>query len=79
MTASLILVVPSVVLGTGLFLMLRDHIDVFSSPFWLVLAVNTLMALPYVVKTLSQPAFQLSQQYQNLCNSLGIKGSIACI
>lgn len=74
MTASLILVVPSVVLGTGLFLMLRDHIDVFSSPFWLVLAVNTLMALPYVVKTLSQPAFQLSQQYQNLCNSLGIKG-----
>lgn len=74
MTASLILVVPSVVLSTGLFLMLREHLDVFSSPFGLVLAVNTLMALPYVVKTLSAPAFQLSQQYQNLCNSLGVKG-----
>ncbi|EOD81008.1 Thiamin ABC transporter, transmembrane component [Grimontia indica] len=74
MTASLILVVPSVVLSTGLFLMLREHIDVFSSPYWLVLAVNTLMALPYVVKTLSTPAFQLSQQYQNLCSSLGVKG-----
>lgn len=74
MAASLILVVPSVVLGTGLFLILRDYIDVFSSPYWLVLTVNTLLALPYVVKTLSHPAYQLSQQYQNLCNSLGING-----
>ncbi|MEZ8141409.1 thiamine/thiamine pyrophosphate ABC transporter permease [Enterovibrio sp. FF113] len=74
MTASLILVVPSVVLGTGLFLMLREHMDVFSSPYWLILAVNTLMALPYVVKILSQPAYQLSQQYHGLCNCLGIKG-----
>ncbi|USH02155.1 thiamine/thiamine pyrophosphate ABC transporter permease [Grimontia kaedaensis] len=74
MTASLILVVPSVVLSTGLFLMLREHIDVFNSPYWLVLAVNTLVALPYVVKTLSTPAFQLSQQYQSLCNTLGVKG-----
>ncbi|MGF1768231.1 thiamine/thiamine pyrophosphate ABC transporter permease [Enterovibrio makurazakiensis] len=74
MTASLILVVPSVVLGTGLFLMLREHMDVFSSPYLLILAVNTLMALPYVVKVLSQPAYQLAQQYHSLCNSLGIKG-----
>ncbi|SKA46651.1 thiamine/thiamine pyrophosphate ABC transporter permease [Enterovibrio nigricans] len=74
MTASLVLVVPSVVLGTGFFLMLREHIDVFSSPYWLVLTVNTLMALPYIVKVLSQPAYQLAQQYQGLCNSLGIKG-----
>lgn len=74
MAASLILVVPSVVLSTGLFLLLREYMDVFSSPFALVAAVNALLALPYVVKTLSQPAFQLSQQYHNLCNSLGIKG-----
>ncbi|MCC4799106.1 thiamine/thiamine pyrophosphate ABC transporter, permease protein [Enterovibrio norvegicus] len=74
MTASLVLVVPSVVLSTGLFLMLREHVDVFSSAYWLVLAVNTLMALPYVVKVLSQPAYQLAQQYHVLCSSLGIKG-----
>ncbi len=74
MSASLILVVPSVVLGTGLFLMLRHFMDVFSSPVWLVLTVNTFMALPFVIKTLSEPAYQLSQNYQNLCNSLGIKG-----
>lgn len=74
MSASLILVVPSVVLGTGLFLLLRNYMDVFSSPYWLVLTVNTLMALPYVVKTLSEPAYQISQQYQSLCSSLGIKG-----
>lgn len=74
MSASLILVVPSIVLATGLFLMLRNYIDLFGSPYSLVIIVNTLMALPYVVNILNQPAYQLLQQYQHLCDSLGIKG-----
>ncbi|WP_150137125.1 thiamine/thiamine pyrophosphate ABC transporter permease [Candidatus Enterovibrio altilux] len=72
--ASLVLVVPGSVLSTGLFLMLRSYIDVFNSAFWLILTVNTMMALPYVVKILSQPAYQLAQQYHGLCCSLGLKG-----
>ncbi|MFD2176435.1 thiamine/thiamine pyrophosphate ABC transporter permease [Veronia pacifica] len=74
MIATIILVVPSVVLSTGLFLLIRSVADVFSMAFWLVIIANALMALPYVVKVLSQPALQLSQQYNSLCSSLGIKG-----
>lgn len=32
------------------------------------------MALPYLIKILSQPLFQVAQQYTPLCASLGIKG-----
>ena len=71
---TIILVTPGLVLSTGLFLLLRSVTDVFSVAFWLVIAVNSLMALPYVIKTLAQPMFQLVQQYQYLTASLGIHG-----
>lgn len=72
--AHLILVVPSVVFATGLFLILRAHINVFRAPFLLIILVNGLMALPYVINVLSQPAYQVTHQYQKLCESLGITG-----
>jgi thiamine transport system permease protein len=71
---TIILITPSVVLSTGIFLLLRHYIDVFSSAFWVVIAVNALVALPYVVKTLSQPMWHIAQQYHRLCTSLGMKG-----
>lgn len=71
---TIILVTPGIVLSTGLFLLLRDHVDVFGIAFWIVILVNSLMALPYIIKTLSQPMLQTAQQYQFLCQSLGITG-----
>lgn len=71
---ALILVVPSIVLSTGLFLLFRAFSDVFSLALWLVITVNALMALPYMLKVLAQPAYQLAQEYTPLCNVLGIKG-----
>jgi thiamine transport system permease protein len=67
-------VTPGLVISTGLFLLLRNLTDVFSLAYWVVVAVNGLMALPYVVKTLSQPMLHLAQQYQFLCASLGMRG-----
>ncbi|HAS3629042.1 TPA: thiamine/thiamine pyrophosphate ABC transporter permease ThiP [Vibrio cholerae] len=72
--ATLILVTPGLVVSTGLFLLLRNITDVFSLAYWIVVAVNALMALPYVVKTLSQPMWHLAQQYELLCASLGMSG-----
>ncbi|ENM5768873.1 thiamine/thiamine pyrophosphate ABC transporter permease ThiP [Vibrio mimicus] len=72
--ATLILVTPGLVVSTGLFLLLRNITDVFSFAYWIVVAVNALMALPYVVKTLSQPMWHLAQQYELLCASLGMSG-----
>ncbi len=74
LVAHSILVVPSLVIATGLFLFFQKYTDVFASPFFLVVIVNSLMALPYVVNVLYEPAYQVTYQYQNLCNSLGIKG-----
>lgn len=71
---TIILITPSVVLSTGLFLLLRRYVDVFASAFWVVILVNALVALPYVVKTLSQPMAHVAQQYHQLCQSLGMKG-----
>ena len=71
---TIILVTPGLVISTGLFLLLRNITDVFSLAYVVVVAVNALMGLPYVVKTLSQPMLQIEQQYQRLAASLGLKG-----
>ncbi|HBV76617.1 MULTISPECIES: thiamine/thiamine pyrophosphate ABC transporter permease ThiP [Vibrio] len=71
---TIILVTPGIVVSTGLFLLLRNQVDVFSLAFWVVILVNSLMSLPYIIKTLSQPMLQTAQQYQFLCQSLGMKG-----
>lgn len=71
---TIILVTPGLVISTGLFLLLRQWVDVFSHAYWVVVLVNALMALPYVIKTLSQPLLHIEQQYQFLCASLGMRG-----
>ncbi|RTZ14294.1 thiamine/thiamine pyrophosphate ABC transporter permease ThiP [Vibrio aquaticus] len=71
---TIILVTPGLVISTGLFLLLRSFTDVFSLAFFVVVAVNALMGLPYVIKTLSQPMLHIEQQYQYVCASLGMKG-----
>jgi thiamine transport system permease protein len=71
---SLILVTPSLVISTGLFLLLRLFTDAFSYAYWVIVTVNAMMALPYVIKTLAQPMLHLSQRYQLLCLSLGMRG-----
>ncbi|MCG9727797.1 thiamine/thiamine pyrophosphate ABC transporter permease ThiP [Vibrio brasiliensis] len=71
---TIILVTPGLVISTGIFLLLRSFTDVFSLAFFVVVAVNALMGLPYVIKTLAQPMLHVEQQYQYLCASLGMKG-----
>ncbi|USD64973.1 thiamine/thiamine pyrophosphate ABC transporter permease ThiP [Vibrio sp. SCSIO 43136] len=74
LSSTIILVTPGLVVSTGLFLLLREHVDVSEIGHWVVIIVNALMALPYVIKTLSQPMLHLLQQYQYLAASLGIRG-----
>lgn len=71
---TIILVTPGIVISTGLFLLLRDYVDVFSVAIYLVIAVNSLMALPYVIKNLAQPLLHIAQQYHLLSTSLGLSG-----
>lgn len=71
---TIILVTPGLVTSTGLFLLIRSFADAFSYALMVVVLVNALMALPYVIKTLSQPMLHIAQQYRLLCPSLGMKG-----
>ncbi|ART80220.1 thiamine/thiamine pyrophosphate ABC transporter permease [Oceanisphaera avium] len=73
-SGSAILVLPAVVLSTGLFILLRDISDVFSLGPLLVLLVNALMALPYGLRTLQPPMESVSLNYYQLSESLGITG-----
>lgn len=69
---SIILVVPALVLGTGLFLMLRETVDVFRIAPILVVLVNALMALPYQLRILNQPIQDSFSAYDKLATSLGM-------
>lgn len=72
MLATIILVTPGLVISTGLFLLLREVAHFSSLAFYIVVAVNALMALPFVLKSLALPMLHNAQKYELLCASLGI-------
>ena len=71
---TIILVTPGLVISTGIFLLLRNFTDVFDLAIIIVIVVNALMALPYVIKTLSQPMLHVAKEYDKLSLSLGMSG-----
>lgn len=72
MLATIILVTPGLVISTGLFLLLRELSNFSSFALYIVIAVNALMALPFVLKSLALPMYYNAQKYELLCASLGI-------
>ncbi|MDP6166220.1 MAG: thiamine/thiamine pyrophosphate ABC transporter permease [Gammaproteobacteria bacterium] len=70
----LTLVMPALVLGTGLFLALRLWVDVFAINLYLVLLVNSILGLPFMLRVLTAPYLQLARQHDRLCTSLDISG-----
>lgn len=74
LTGNIILVLPPLVLGTGLFLLLRPLADVFSIALILVIMINSLMALPFVLRILEAPMMNSASAQDRLLRSLGIQG-----
>ena len=73
-SGSLVLIIPPLVLGTGLFLLLRPYADVLALGLVLVTLLNALMGLPFVLRVLAQPLLQVAQQHDVLCRSLNLHG-----
>lgn len=72
--ASLILVMPPIVLGAGWFILLRHFTDPFLMAPFMVVTVNAAMAMPFAVRLL-RPAWDTSAARHNrLCAQLGITG-----
>jgi thiamine transport system permease protein len=73
-SGTVILVTPPVLLGAGLFLALRDRIDVLDSAAALVVAVNAVAVLPFVLRVLGPEMRRTVAVHDRLCASLGIAG-----
>ena len=71
---SLVLIFPPFVLAAGLFVLLRSHLDVFGIGLYIVILVNSFMAIPFVIRILSEPMMRLAKEQDRLCLSLGIAG-----
>lgn len=71
---SLYLAVSAIVLGTGLFIMLRPIADVFALAPFLVLLGNILVSLPFAYRVLEGRVAALSASHDRLCAGLGIVG-----
>ena len=74
LSGSVIYVVPPLVIGTGLFILLSKHVNVFDWAIIIVILINGLMGLPFVIRTLGPAMRQHTQNYQRLCANLGIYG-----
>ncbi|GAB3480825.1 thiamine/thiamine pyrophosphate ABC transporter permease [Marinomonas epiphytica] len=72
--SNLILMVPGIVIATGLFLWLRELGYGLSSGYWVVVWVNAVMALPFVMRALMPVIYQQEKRFRTLYISLGITG-----
>jgi len=74
LAGSIVYVLPPLVIGTGIFVLLSPHVDVFTWVYPIVIAVNALMGLPFVIRSLGAALRQNHARYDHLCQSLGLQG-----
>ena len=74
LSGSLVIVVPPIVLGTGFFILLSPHVDIYSAGPPLVVVVNALMGVPFVLRVLGPLHRQMSARYEHVCENLGLRG-----
>lgn len=71
---SVIYVVPPLVIGTGIFVLFSDYVDIFEWVYPVVILVNAMMGLPFVIRTLGPSMRQNRMRYEYLCHSLALDG-----
>lgn len=71
---NVILMVPALVLATGLFLLFRALGYGFEAGYWIVVWVNAVMALPFVLRALTPDLYQQELRYRLLYQSLDLWG-----
>ena len=74
LAGSIVYVVPPLVIGSGLFVLLSPHFDVFAWVYPIVIAINALMGLPFVIRSLGPALRQNHARYHFLCQSLALQG-----
>ncbi len=72
--ASLIMVVPPIVIGAGWFILSRHFVDPFSLAPIMVVSVNAAMAIPFAFRILRPSWDTAASRHNRLCTQLGITG-----
>ncbi|RDL43684.1 thiamine/thiamine pyrophosphate ABC transporter, permease protein [Marinomonas piezotolerans] len=72
---NLVLMVPGLVLATGLFIVFRELGIGISNAYWIVVWVNAMMALPFVLRAIMPTLYQQERRYRHLYDQYGIVGS----
>jgi len=72
--AGFVLIVPPIVIGSGWFLLLRNHVDVFSAAPIMVVAVNAVMAMPFAIRAIRPAHDAAATRHDHIAAQLGITG-----
>lgn len=72
LSGSIIFVMPPLVIGTGLFILLAEYINVFDWAITIVILINGLMGLPFIIRTLGPAVRQNKMKYNKLSTSLNL-------
>jgi len=72
--AALVLVVPPIVIGAGWFILLRHVAQPLAAAPFMVVAVNAVMAMPFVMRALRPAHDAAAARHDRLSASLGIAG-----
>jgi thiamine transport system permease protein len=72
--AGFVLVVPPIVIGAGWFVLVRHVGDVFLIAPFMVVAVNAVMAMPFVVRAIRPAHDAAAERHDRLAAALGIAG-----
>jgi thiamine transport system permease protein len=72
--AGFVLVVPPVVIGAGWFVLFLRVGDVFLLAPFMVIAVNAVMAMPFVVRAIRPAHDAAAERHDKLAASLGVSG-----
>ncbi len=73
-SGNLVLMVPSLVLATGLFLLFRNLGVSIKHAYWIVVWVNAVMALPFVLRALMPTIYQQEKRFRHLYAQMNITG-----
>ena len=72
LSGSIIFVMPPLVIGTGLFILLANYINVFDWAITIVILINALMGLPFIIRTFGPAVRQNKMKYNKLSTSLNL-------
>ena len=70
----LYIAVPAIVMGTGIFILLRDYVNYQILPIFIVIIANVLLSLPFAIHIIQSKMQQLNLKHKRICLSLGISG-----